>query len=245
MRIAGLGGNDAITGQNGVATIIPQVTLDGGAGDDDLRGGDSADTLLGGTGNDHIDGNIGADTAQMGSGNDTFQWDPGDGSDTIDGQSGTDSMAFNGSNAGEQLEAAADGGHVRFTRNIASIAMDLDNVEGMAVRTLGGIDLLHVGDLTGTDMKTAAIDLGAFDGTPDATPDTVTLDGTARRDNVAVTKDGGQVLVNGLPTTATITGSDPGVDLLRVNTLAGDDNVTVAPDVADLMATAVDLGADS
>src|SRR3954451_7076950 len=55
---------------------------------------------------------------------------------------------------------------------------------------------------------------------------------------------GGQVLVKGLPTQTTIAGSDPGTDLLRVNTLDGDDNVTVAPDVADLMATAVDLGAD-
>jgi Ca2+-binding RTX toxin-like protein len=245
LLVKGLGGDDTINGQNGVAAVIPQITLDGGAGDDILRGGDGADTLLGGAGNDVVDGNIGADAALLGSGNDTFQWDPGDGSDTVDGQSGTDSLAFNGSNAGETMDAVADGTHVRFTRNIANIAMDLDNVEGMAVRTLGGIDLMHVGDLTGTDMKSAAIDLSAFDGTPDATPDTVTLDGSAKRDNVAVTNAGGQVLVKGLPTTTTIAGSDPGVDLLRVNTLAGDDNVSVAPDVADLMATAVDLGADS
>ena len=241
--IKGLGGNDLLAGQNGIAAMT-QVTLDGGSGDDDLRGGDGADTLLGGSGNDHVDGNIGADTAQMGSGDDTFEWDPGDGSDTVDGQSGTDSLAFNGSNIGEQMEASADGSHVRFTRNVAAISMDLDNVEGMAVRTLGGIDQLHVGDLSGTDMKTAAVDLGAFDGTPDATPDTVTLDGTAKRDNVAVTNAGGQVLVKGLPTQTTIAGSEPGVDLLRVNTLAGDDSVDVAPDVADLIATAVDLGAD-
>ncbi len=241
--IRGLGGNDQLFGQNGIGQLT-QVTLDGGAGDDDLRGGDGADTLIGGSGNDHVDGNIGADTAQMGSGNDTFQWDPGDGSDSVDGQSGTDSLAFNGSNAAEELVASADGSHVRFTRNIAAIAMDLDNVEGLAVRTLGGVDLMTVNDLSGTDMKTAAIDLGAFDGTPDATPDTVTLNGTAKRDDVAVTKAGGQVLVKGLPTQTTIAGSDPGIDLLRVNTLAGDDSVTVAPDVADLIATAVDTGAD-
>jgi Ca2+-binding RTX toxin-like protein len=241
--IKGLGGNDLIAGQNGVG-LITQTTIDGGSGDDDLRGGDGADILIGGSGNDHVDGNIGADSAQMGSGDDTFEWDPGDGSDTVDGQGGTDSLAFNGSNIGEQLVASADGSHVRFTRNVAAIAMDLDNVEGLALRSLGGVDQVTVGDLGGTDMKTAAVDLGAFDGTPDATPDTVTVTGTAKRDNVAVTKAGGQVLVNGLPTQTTIAGSDPGVDLLRVNTLDGDDNVTVAPDVADLMATAVDLGAD-
>jgi Ca2+-binding RTX toxin-like protein len=241
--IQGLGGNDQIAGQNGIADLT-RVTLDGGSGDDDLRGGDGDDLLLGGSGDDLVDGNRGNDTAQMGSGTDTFQWDPGDGSDTVDGQSGTDSLAFNGSNIGEELVASADGSHVRFTRNVAAVSMDLDNVEGLALRTLGGVDLVTVGDLSGTDMKTAAIDLGAFDGTPDATSDTVTLNGTAKRDNVAVTKAGGQVLVNGLPTRTTIAGSDPGIDLLRVNTLAGDDSVTVAPDVADLIATAVDLGAD-
>jgi hypothetical protein len=242
--IKGLAGNDLIAGQNGVG-LITQTTIDGGSGDDDVRGGDGADTLIGGPGNDHIDGNIGADTTQMGTGNDTFEWDPGDGSDTVDGQGGTDSLAFNGSNIGEQLVASADGSHVRFTRNVAAIVMDLDNVEGLALRSLGGVDQVTVGDLSGTDMKTAAVDLGAFDGTPDATSDTVTVTGTAQRDNVAVTKAGGQVLVKGLPTQTTIAGSDPGIDLLRVNTLDGDDNVTVAPDVADLMATAVDLGADS
>ena len=97
-RIAGLAGNDLIAGQNGIASLT-QVTLDGGDGNDDLRGGDGADTLIGGSGNDHVDGNIGADTALMGTGNDTFQWDPGDGSDIVDGQGGTDSLAFNGSNA--------------------------------------------------------------------------------------------------------------------------------------------------
>jgi hypothetical protein len=242
--IKGLAGNDLIAGQNGVG-LITQTTIDGGSGDDDVRGGDGADTLIGGPGNDHIDGNIGADTTQMGTGNDTFEWDPGDGSDTIDGQGGTDSLDFHGSNIGEQLVASADGSHVRFTRNVAAIVMDLDNVEGLALRSLGGVDQVTVGDLSGTDMKTAAVDLGAFDGTPDATSDTVTVTGTAQRDNVAVTKAGGQVLVKGLPTQTTIAGSDPGIDLLRVNTLDGDDNVTVAPDVADLMATAVDLGADS
>lgn len=39
-----------------------------------------------------------------------------------------------------------------------------------------------------------------------------------------------------------ITGSDPAGDTLRLNTLGGNDDVTVAPDVADLIATVVDLG---
>ncbi len=229
--LKGLGGNDLIAGQNGVG-LLTQVTLDGGAGDDDLRGGDGADTLLGGSGNDHIDGNIGADTAQMGSGDDTFEWDPGDGSDTVDGQSGTDSLAFNGSNIGEQIHVT---GH-QLTRNVAAITMNY-RVEGVNVRTLGGVDIVTTDELAG--LKTVGVDLGA-----DATADTVIANGTDKRDVVSVTNTGGQAQIEGLPAQIAIAGSDPGVDLLRVNTLAGDDSVTVAPDVADLIATAVDLGAD-
>ena len=40
-----------------------------------------------------------------------------------------------------------------------------------------------------------------------------------------------------------IAGSEAANDTLRVQTLDGDDDVTVAPDVADLIATVVDLGA--
>ena len=87
------------------------------------------DTLVGGTGNDIVDGQQGNDRPCLGSGNDTFQWDPGDGSDTVEGGTETDTMLFNGSNIGEIFELSANGGRVRFTRNIAAIAMDLDDVE--------------------------------------------------------------------------------------------------------------------
>jgi hypothetical protein len=50
--------------------------------------------------------------------------------------------------------------------------------------------------------------------------------------------------VAGLAATTNIVGSEPTLDLLRVQTLAGDDDVTVAPDVSDLIASSVDLGAD-
>ena len=243
LTVQGLGGDDAVNAQNGIGTLT-QLTLDGGNGNDTLRGGDGADVLLGGSGNDLVDGNIGADTAQLGTGNDHFQWDPGDGSDTVEGQGGNDVVDFNGSNIGEQIDVGANGPRVRITRNVAAVTMDVDGVEALALRVLGGVDQVGVGDLTGTALKTVDVDLAAFDGSGDGVSDTVTESGTDRRDRVKVTRNDTQVLTSGLPALTRIAGSEPGVDLLRVATLGGDDDVTVAPDVADLIATAVDLGAD-
>jgi Ca2+-binding RTX toxin-like protein len=219
------------------------LTIDGGSGADRLLGGNGAEVLIGGSGNDLVDGNIGADTAQLGTGNDHFQWDPGDGSDTVEGQGGTDVLDFNGSNIGEEIGVAANGQRVRLTRNVAAIAMDFDGIEAMSLRSLGGADTITVGDLTGTALKTADIDLAAFGGGGDASADTVIANGSDRRDRVQVTRSGAQVLTSGLAAQTRIVGSEP-TDTLRVNTLAGDDDVTVAPDVSELISPVVDLGAD-
>jgi hypothetical protein len=240
--VKGLGGADTINGQNGIGALT-HLTVDGGSGADTVRGSDGADTLIGGSGDDLVDGNIGADSADLGAGNDTFQWDPGDGSDTVEGASGTDGVAFNGSNIGEQIDVTANGSRVRLTRNVASVVMDLDDVESTNIRTLGGVDLVSVNDLTGTDLKAANVDLAAFDGAGDGTSDTVTVNGSDKAEHVRVTRAGSQVLTTGLAAQTTITGSEPSIDLLRVNTLGGRDDVQVAPDVSTLIASAVDLGA--
>ena len=70
------------------------------------------------------------------------QWDPGDGSDTVDGGTGADRLAFNGSNIGEVFDVSANGSHVRFTRNVAAITMDLVHIETLDVTALGGADVL-------------------------------------------------------------------------------------------------------
>ena len=88
----------------------------------------------------------------MGAGDDTFQWDPGDGSDTVEGQDGTDTMLFNGANINERIDVSANGGRVRFTRDVANIVMDLNDVESIDVKALGGADTITVNDLSGTDV---------------------------------------------------------------------------------------------
>src|SRR5499426_3630652 len=137
------------------------VNANGGAGNDTITGGDGNDRLLGGDGNDIVTGGRGNDTALLGAGDDTFVWNPGDGSDVVDGQDGNDTMLFNGANIAETIDISANGGHARFTRDVANIVMDLDNVEQIQFRALGGVDKITVNNLAATDVKQVAIDLGA------------------------------------------------------------------------------------
>jgi serralysin len=51
------------------------ITLDGGAGNDELYGNSGNDTLIGGTGNDLLDGGAGADLMQGGAGDDVYYVD--------------------------------------------------------------------------------------------------------------------------------------------------------------------------
>ena len=143
------GGEDSFSATGNLATLI-KITVDGGAGNDTLLGSNGADVLLGGDGNDFVDGNQGNDTALLGAGDDSFQWDPGDGSDTIEGQDGTDAMLFIGSNVSENMDVSANGSRLRFVRNVANIVMDLNDVESIVARVLGGSDNVVVNDLSGT-----------------------------------------------------------------------------------------------
>ena len=175
---------------------------------------------------------------------DTFHWDPGDGSDTIEGQEGSDALDFSGANINESFDVSANGGRVRFFRDIATITMDLNDVEGLVVHARGGADTLTVEDLTGTDVRTVDVDLAASGGGGDAMPDTVVVNGTAGPDKVKVALTGGRAQVAGLAAQTRISGSEPALDVLRIQTLAGDDTVTVAAAVASLIQTIVDLGPD-
>ena len=117
--------------------------------------------LIGGDGNDIVTGGRGNDVALLGAGDDTFVWNPGDGSDTVEGQAGNDTLLFNGANINENIDISANGGRVRFIRDVANITMDLNGVEHIQFNALGGADNITVNDLTGTDVKQVAIDLAA------------------------------------------------------------------------------------
>jgi Ca2+-binding RTX toxin-like protein len=241
--IMGQGGDDTIAGQNGIASLT-HLTIRGGDGNDTIRGGDGDDTLFGGRGNDTIAGNRGNDVAFGSDGDDTFVWNPGDGSDTLDGQGGFgDVMAFNGSNIGEKIDVSANGTRVRLTRDVAAITMDLNGIEALNLRALGGPDTITINNLSGTGLTKANLDLAAFDGQPDATADTVIENGSPLAELVNVATSGSQVLSSGLKPALTISGSEQ-ADTLAVNTSGGKDRVTVAPEVSQLITPVIDLGAD-
>jgi Ca2+-binding RTX toxin-like protein len=231
LLVEGGAGNDTLAAQNGIGALT-QLTLDGGAGDDTLRGGDGNDILLGGSGNDFVDGNIGSDTANLGAGDDVFGWDPGDGSDIVEGDSGTDALQFNGSNVGENMVLSASGSHAVLTRNVGAITMDLHGMENVNIRALGGVDNIVIGDMTGSGVKQIHVDLGAFDGSDDASADTVTVALTAADDAFAFGVPTGSATINALGAQVVVDNMGVG-DRLAIDGGAGNDSVTANGTSAD------------
>ena len=222
------GGNDSFSATGNLAALIA-VTVDGGAGNDTILGSNGNDLLLGGDGNDFIDGQQGADIAFLGAGDDVFQWDPGDGSDVVEGQDGSDTMLFNGANIGESFAISANGGRALFTRDIANITMDLNDVEQINLRALGGQDRLVVNDLTGTDVTDVFVDLsGTADASSgDAAIDTVTALATNGADTINVVGTAACRRGCGLAAGLTIVNADA-TDVLVVSGQGGDDNINAS-----------------
>jgi hypothetical protein len=235
-----LGGNDRFrVDQVDGAFADEQLMVFAGSGNDTLDGGDGVETFYGGSGNDLVDGNRGNDTGILGTGRDTFRWDPGDGSDVVEGQSGTDTLDFNGADGAEIMSLAPNGHRSLFLRNVGNIRMDMNDVEQLDLAALGGVDTISVGDMRGTGFRQANVDLSATAGGGDGAADTVTLEGTDRRDHIDVEARRGVVEVDGLATTVDVPGSEP-TDTLQVNAIGADDDVDVSG--AALALINVDLG---
>ena len=238
------GGNDNSSATGNLAALI-KITVDGGAGNDTLLGSNGIDLMLGGADNDFVDGQQGNDVAFLGAGDDDFQWDPGDGSDVVEGQDGADTMLFNGSGANEIFAASANGGRVRFTRNVANIVMDLDDVETIDVNALGGSDTITVDDLSGTDAAQVDTDLASVVGgsAGDGQSDTVIVNGTNGPDSADIVGAGSSVSTTGLATLVNITNSEGANDSLVVNALGRDDDVQAPTLPAGVIKLTVDGGA--
>jgi Ca2+-binding RTX toxin-like protein len=215
LTINALGGADVVNA-NGLAAGKIALTLNGGLGADVLFGSQGDDTIIGGDGDD---------TAFMGAGNDTFIWNPGDDNDTIEGQGGVDTLLFNGANISEKIDISANGGRIRFTRDIANVTMDLNDVEHIQFPARGGVDQITVNDLSGTDVTAIDVDLAGTPGSGvgDGAADTVIVNGTNGADAIVVAGSGADVSVLGLAAQVNVTTSEAANDRLIINALAGDD----------------------
>ncbi|HEX6921871.1 MAG TPA: calcium-binding protein [Actinomycetes bacterium] len=217
--------------------------VNGGSGEDFLLGGAGTDLVVSGTGADFVNGGVGTDVEVLGNGDDTAAWNPGEGNDTVVGGHGRDTLAFNGSDADELMSLSANGQSAVFLRSPGNIRMDLESVERLDLATFGGSDAVTIGDLSGTDVTVAEIDLASTRGAADARDDTVRVTGSGQADHVDVTADGGAVDVAGLSARTVVTGGDP-TDRLQIDTLGGDDRVNVTDGARALLDIRSDLGAD-
>jgi Ca2+-binding RTX toxin-like protein len=145
----------------------------------------------------------------------------------VEGQAGNDTLVFNGANANENIDIAANGSRVRLFRDVANITMDLNSVENIDLRTLGGTDTVTVEDLTGTNVQNVNLDLGLINGAPDGQPDTIVINGTAGNDVITVANNNGVVTISGLSEEVTIKNFDAN-DKIVINGLGGDDVITAS-----------------
>jgi Ca2+-binding RTX toxin-like protein len=220
------GGDDTVTAANGLAALI-NITIDGGAGNDNITSGDGNDKIFGGDGNDTINGGRGTDVVFMGAGDDLFIWNPGEGSDVVEGQDGKDLMVFNGAAANENFVLSANAGRTLLTRNVGNIVMDLNDVEVIDLNTLAGADSVVVNDTTGTDLAVFNVNLAGTSGA-DGQPDVITVNGTSGKDNITIVGAAGVATVSGLFTNVNISNSEAANDSLVVNGLAGDDSINAS-----------------
>ncbi|HEU4839943.1 MAG TPA: calcium-binding protein, partial [Ilumatobacteraceae bacterium] len=233
------GGDDSFSATGNLAALVA-ITADGGAGNDTLLGSNGIDLLLGGDGNDFVDGQQGNDVGFLGAGDDVFQWDPGDGSDVVEGQDGADRMLFNGSNGDEIFDTSANGGRVRFFRNLGNIVMDTDDVETIDLNALGGADALTVNDVTGTDLTKLDTSLsGTIGGTAgDGAADSIIVAGSNGDDIAVAAGQGGALQMVGLSAEINVKAAEA-TDRFTVTAQAGDDVVDASGVTADAMAIAI------
>jgi Ca2+-binding RTX toxin-like protein len=111
--------------------------------------------------------------------------------------------------------------------------MDLDDVETIEFRALGGADNIVVGDLSGTDVTNIDLDLRGPIGGGDGAADSVTVNGTQGADVFGAAGDAGGVSVFGLHAAIDLFFAEQANDRLTLNALGGDDVIDATSLEAD------------
>lgn len=155
VEVNGEAGDDMISSASGpFPAPLALLDLNGGEGNDELRGSNAADDLSGDGGDDLLIGNRGDDTMNGGDANDVLVWNNGDNSDVMDGESGDDLVVVNGADGpGDEFEVSANGDRTKFDRvNLIPFTLDIGTVEGLLINGLAGDDKLTIFDLTGVHL---------------------------------------------------------------------------------------------
>jgi RTX calcium-binding nonapeptide repeat (4 copies) len=186
------GGNDTVLGSSFNDTLV------GSSGSDRLEGRGGNDSLTGAAGNDTLLGQEGSDTAI---------WNNGDGSDVIEGGSGdSDLVQANGSAGADFFQAqSAPGSKVQL--DAGPFSLTIGSVEDLRINAMGSGDIITLFDLSSTELRTAALDVGSGS-------DTVSLYGRNAADTIETSPLGpSQVAVDGLAQEITIQPVDAGDNL--------------------------------
>ena len=112
ITVVGTQQNDRIELNTLTAADLPALrstSLNGGTGNDTIRGSFTADILNGQSGNDYLEGNAGKDKCSGGSGNDTIYG--GNGNDTLRGESGNDRLY--GQNGNDKANGGSGNDYIR------------------------------------------------------------------------------------------------------------------------------------
>jgi Ca2+-binding RTX toxin-like protein len=106
--------------------------------------------------------------------------------------------------------------------------MDLNDVEHIAFRALGGVDVITINDLSATDVTKIDIDLGASGGGGDLQADRVTLNGAAAGEIINAGFVGsGHVDITGAPAGLTLLNAEAS-DQLLINGGGGNDVINAS-----------------
>ncbi|WP_293905055.1 hypothetical protein [Phenylobacterium sp.] len=166
--ISGLGSADSVSfggggGNDNIAVVTPHDIAS--VATISVHGDDGADTITGSIGAERLFGDAGDDRIVSGGG-----------ADTIDGGAGNDIQLITGRDSADSVGLSASGGHLRET--VGGATSDVVNVETLNIRPLGQGDLISVGDLSTTSVRTVNIDLSGARGGQDGAADTVVLPAT-------------------------------------------------------------------
>jgi hypothetical protein len=180
-----------------------------------------------------VRGGQGMDAITGGSGDDTFVWAPGDTSDTIDGGPGNDMLQISGANIGENISFSANGPRLRFTRDIAAVALDVAAVERVSFAALGGADTISFTDLSATAVRQISVDLASPNGGGDAIQDTVAI--TAPANALIVSSVGATTWTfSWSPVRIAVTNVEPAVDRMLLQTALGSGPMITVADTTDI-----------